>query len=636
MHQKQYPSPLPNRRSRVSKMTKKRLQKNFSRASKKSKMSDDLRWDLSQIYPGLDSVELKNDQKLTADLAKEFREKYEDRIISLTSEEFVQAIIFYEQIKAKQEKIEHYAYLLKAFDIKYFSKIKSLDKWGHNIDDDIDFFQSEIVELSEKDLLEKLSNPISSRYASWVSSVRAGGRDTKTDDVEAVQDGYNRINDSAWGRLYGEMLAHMKVGWKGRKISLTEAESIYFSSEKKSKEEKDMAAAIGKTLEEHSSYAALIYNAIVGENVIDDEFYGRDRPDAKNIEENRLDPEVVDLSSESIRSSHASLAQRFYKWKEKRTDLGVTPHWHFEEAQALVLRGFAKFSPRFSRLAQQFFENGHIDVMPRAGKESVSFTMNVDRDILPYVLLNFDGDAESVIALAHEMGHALHNRWAGKKQGVLLADMPTATNEIASLFAEAIVFEEMVRLEKDPAVLRRVRFEKVQEMLHMGLLQLAWHDFERQVHIERKNGPLDVERISDLWEATNEQFYGPSSEKILSERYDWIKVGHFFDTPFYNYSYAFAQLVAIGLYRLYKEAEAKGENAREAFVDKYIAFLEAGNTKSPQDLLAPFGIDLKDPAFWEKGLQFIEQQMNELIDEQAPASLASPQKKTQKIPKVKK
>ena len=40
--------------------------------------------------------------------------------------------------------------------------------------------------------------------------------------------------------------------------------------------------------------------------------------------------------------------------------------------------------------------------------------------------------------------------------------------------------------------------------------------------------------------------------------------------------------------------------------------LRAGGSKHHKELLAPFGLDASDPAFWNKGLQLVERFIGEL------------------------
>ena len=75
--------------------------------------------------------------------------------------------------------------------------------------------------------------------------------------------------------------------------------------------------------------------------------------------------------------------------------------------------------------------------------------------------------------------------------------------------------------------------------------------------------------------------------------------------PFYVYAYAFGDCLVNSLYAVYQGAEA-------GFADKYLEMLRAGGSKRHKELLAPFGLDASDPAFWNRGLSLVETFIEEL------------------------
>ncbi|HRJ66580.1 MAG TPA: M3 family metallopeptidase, partial [Alphaproteobacteria bacterium] len=203
-----------------------------------------------------------------------------------------------------------------------------------------------------------------------------------------------------------------------------------------------------------------------------------------------------------------------------------------------------------------------------------------------------------------------------------MSDVPTPVAETASIFAEMLVFEELLKTEKDPAVRKKLLVDRLENMLGNGLQQLAYYDFEKRVHDARREGELDAEAISDIWVETQREYYGPSVETDDYDRYYWMTVPHFFDTPFYVYSYAFAQQVVSGLYRSYKAAEAEGADARAEFIENYIGLLESGLTKNLYEMFQPFDLDPESREFWENGLSLAAQYLDELtaLDTAAPAA----------------
>lgn len=169
-------------------------------------------------------------------------------------------------------------------------------------------------------------------------------------------------------------------------------------------------------------------------------------------------------------------------------------------------------------------------------------------------------------------------------------------------------------------------------MLLNSLQQLSYYDFEMKVHEARKKGELSVEEISDIWLQTQKDFFGPSVETDKYDRYYWMVVPHFFDSPFYVYSYSFAQNLVSGLYQAYKTAEAEGPEARDEFVENYIELLETGITRNVYEMTSPFDLDPETPEFWEKGLSLIDKYLTvlEKMDEEPKAV---PKAKKDSVPK---
>jgi oligoendopeptidase F len=175
-----------------------------------------------------------------------------------------------------------------------------------------------------------------------------------------------------------------------------------------------------------------------------------------------------------------------------------------------------------------------------------------------------------------------------------------------------LVFEEMLNAEKDPARKKQLLMEKTEGMMLNSLQQLSYYDFEMKVHEARKKGELDAEKISDIWVQTQKDYFGPAVKMDNLDRYYWMQVPHFFDSPFYVYSYSFAQILVSGLYQSYKAAEKEGQAAKEEFVENYISLLETGITRNFYEMFKPFDLDPETPEFWQNGLSLMDKYMTEL------------------------
>ena len=146
---------------------------------------------------------------------------------------------------------------------------------------------------------------------------------------------------------------------------------------------------------------------------------------------------------------------------------------------------------------------------------------------------------------------------------------------------------------------------KVEDMLNTVVRQIALYAFERKVHIERRSGELTAERLNALWLQVQQEALGPAIELKAGFETYWTYISHFVRSPFYVYAYAFGDCLVNSLYAVY-------ERANEGFARRYLDMLAAGGTRHHSELLAPFGLDAREPAFWQGGLGVIERMIGEL------------------------
>jgi oligoendopeptidase F len=222
----------------------------------------------------------------------------------------------------------------------------------------------------------------------------------------------------------------------------------------------------------------------------------------------------------------------------------------------------------------------------------------------PYLLLNYLGRNRDVMTLAHELGHGVHQVLAGP-QGALMSDTPLTLAETASVFGEMLTFQALLKAERDPKRRKAMLAGKVEDMLNTVVRQIAFVEFERRVHDERRSGELTAERIGEIWMAVQGESLGPAIRFEDEYRWYWTYIPHFIHTPFYVYAYAFGDCLVNSLYAVYQGAAA-------GFAEKYLDMLKAGGTKRHKELLAPFGLDASDPKFWNQGLSVISGLIDEL------------------------
>jgi oligoendopeptidase F len=267
----------------------------------------------------------------------------------------------------------------------------------------------------------------------------------------------------------------------------------------------------------------------------------------------------------------------------------------WDAARRLVLESYGEFSPPMREIAERFFEERWIDAEVREGKRGGAFSASTVSSAHPYVLLSYLGSARDVMTIAHELGHGVH-QYLSRDRGYLQSNTALTMAETASVFGEALVFERLRSQESDPRAALALLCEFLEEALATVFRQVTLTRFEQQLHhVRRSEGELSSDRMSDIWLDVNRAMYGDAVVLTDDYRWWWSYIPHFIHTPFYCYAYSFGELLVLALYELYRE---RGPS----FVPQYIDLLAAGGSEAPSDLLARLGIDLRDPAFWSRGL----------------------------------
>jgi oligoendopeptidase F len=384
------------------------------------------------------------------------------------------------------------------------------------------------------------------------------------------------------------------------------------------KKRKNAGDALAKVFKENLRTFTLITNTLAKDKEISDRWRGfRDIADSRHLA-NRVEREVVDALVEAVRNAYPRLSHRYYTLKAKWLGMEKLNFWDrnaplpdtpssvigWSEARNMVLSAYHDFHPEMADIARRFFDRDWIDAPPREGKAPGAFAHPTIPAVHPYVMLNYMGKPRDVMTLAHELGHGVHQVLAGE-QGALMSATPLTLAETASVFGEMLTFRSLLSRTKDRVERKAMLAQKAEDMINTVVRQIAFYQFERKVHSERRNGELTSDQLGRFWLEVQAESLGPAVKLNPGYERFWTYIPHFIHSPFYVYAYAFGDCLVNSLYAVYQDAE-------QGFQEKYFAMLKAGGTKHHSELLAPFGLDASDPAFWQKGLSVIEGLIDEL------------------------
>lgn len=584
-------------------------------------MAENVIWDLGGLYTGPNDPAIAVDRQWCGEQAKALW-RYRGKLGTASASELVEAIRALEDLNERAQKLVAFAYLFfstRTQDAAASALFQSQKELYSELHRDTLFFELEWTNLTEERATTLVSDPALSVYRHYLTSLRRYGPHLLSEPEERILAEKEPAGASAWSALFDKMLSQLKFGEKKR----TESEVLADMYNPEREVRRKAAEELTEGLESLLPAVTHIFNTILLDKSIDDRL--RKYPtwlSARNLS-NEADDGMVDALICAVHSRY-DLVERYYGLK--RGLLGYSELYDFDryaplpglpgarftwdEAREIVLAAYASFSPGMAEIASEFFDRNWIHAPILPGKRSGAFAHPVVPSAHPYVLLNFTGTHRDVMTLAHELGHGVH-QYLARNQGLFNGDTPLTTSESASVFGEMLVFRHILQGLESPAERRAFLCQKIEEIIATVFRQVSMNRFEETVHTARRSrGELDPEFISSAWMETQSAMFGDSVRLLDHYGIWWSYIPHFVHSPGYVYAYAFGELLVLALYEQYKREGA-------GFVPLYLAFLEAGGKDKPGELLRPFGIDLSDPRFWNRGLTIIEDLLRE-AEKEAP------------------
>ena len=621
-----------------------------------------MNWNLGELFAN--EAEFSGAIDSASAQARDFELKFKDKLRALSAEEFLGALELYEGISEQIGKIMSFAHLRFARDTSLGAQQAKTEQACNDISQSLLFFELEFNELDAAKQDEFIAG--GGRFRYYLSLLKRRKAHQLSLPQESVLLKTSPVSGEAFSRLFDESMARMSFDFRGRKLGEEEILSLLHSPDREVR--KDAAASLSAVLQQNSHLLGYIYNMIKTDLKIRCELRGYDKAEAVMHEENQINIASVDALIVEAERSFALVGKFYAKKREilgydalydydRYAPLGGDEgEFSFEQARQIVLAAFEKFSPKFKQIALIAFERNWIDAMPAQNKQSGAFSHSGSRDTHPFVLLNFTRKRRDVFTLAHELGHAIH-QYLSYGVGYFNSFTPLTTAETASVFCEMLVFDYMrenfsnlngsqnfkrealqeaqggeipsehavkhaasqsfagsceytardtdtpSQTASDKAALRAMLAAKIEDIFATLYRQIGFTTFERRVHASADE--LSTGQIDELWmEESRKMFAG---ELILQDHYKswWSYIPHFIHSPFYCYSYAYAQLLVLALYGLYKSGRL------ENFVQIYTEFLSSGGSDEPQKLVAKFGFDINKSEFWRIGIE----QVAALVDE---------------------
>jgi oligoendopeptidase F len=577
------------------------------------------RWSLSDLFPAPNSSELEAAFHTLDQLVAEFETYRGSLREDITVEEFLKILKQLEKIQNLGSRLYAYAGLLFSEDTQNQTAqtlTARVEQFVADLTNRTLFFNLWWKDLSDEAAARLM--PAAGDLEYWLEALRHFKPHTLSEAEEKIINIKNVTGVNALQMLYSSITNRytFKITVNGEEKELTRGELMVYVRGS----DPDLRAAAYQELYRvygnDGSILGQIYQALVRDWRNEQINLRKHRTpiSARNLV-NDLPDAVVDTLLD-VCSSNVDVFQRYFRLKARwlkmerlrRYDIyapvaKAEKQYPFEQAALTVFDAFREFDPQIADLARRVFEENHLDSQVRKGKRGGAFCWGAVPELTPWVLLNYQGRADDMATMAHELGHAIHSMLAAHHSVLTWhSNLPLA--ETASTFGEMLLIDRLLKTESDPAVRRDLLFRQIDDAYATIQRQVFFALFEREAH-EMVHQGASVDELANAYMHNLHTQFGDAVEVSDEFRWEWVSIPHIFDVPFYVYAYAFGQLLVFSLYQQYK---AEGE----AFKPRYLKILSTGGSKAPIKVLTEAGVDVSQPSFWQGGYDFIRQQIEAL------------------------
>ncbi len=585
-------------------------------------------WKLNDMYKGHNDIDMDKDLEHCRSEAEALNTLFAEKVKTLSDHELLSLVKRLENLSTRMGKLATFAFLnfsTQTNNAEASALLQKIREISSAVGKQTVFFDVEWSKLDNKAASKLLQSSVLEKYQHYLDNLRRYAKHLLSQTEETLLLEKAPVGRSSWTNLFDKVMGHMKFGKNQR----TEEEVLADLYNPDREIRKKAASELTQGLSGHLHILTHIFNTILADKMIDDRL--RNYPSwlrSMNLY-NELQDQTVAILVEAVTERY-DIPQRYYKLKRgligldtildydryaplphlsgntaetrgasNKDDENHDSHITWEECKKIVLNAFAGFSPEMAEIAGLFFDRNWIHAPVQPGKRGGAFAHPCVPEVHPYIMVNYTGNIRDVSTVAHELGHGIH-QYLAAEQGYYNSDTPLVLAETASVFGELLVFTHQLATLTNPDQRKAYICQKLESIFATVFRQVAMNRFEDLVHTMRRDkGELSSDDFSRQWILTQKAMLGDSV--TLTEDYGvwWSYIPHFLSTPGYVYSYAFGELLVLSLYNLYQKE-------KEPFVPKYLELLKSGGSRTPYQLLEPFGINLDSPQFWQGGLKIID------------------------------
>ena len=577
-------------------------------------------WNLEVLYKGLDDPAYEADMKKYEETIKEFTALFEE-VKNRKPEEVAEVLLLkQEELAELVGKLSTYLSLRQSVETENGDLMAQMNRliriYNSGMESEL-AAEKFIAKIQDVDTLAK-ENKIVAEYRSMIMRNKQKEKYLFSDEVEAMISAMDMTGGSAWGQLQSYLTSTVKVDYDGKQITLTEVRNLANSPDaavRKAAYESELAA-----YEKIEDSLAFALNNIKNQVTMLSEKRGYESPLAMTLMDARMKRETLDAMMEAIKEYLPKFRKYLRKkgemlghsnglpWYDLFAPLGKADKTYtIEEAKDYLVNCFSDFSQDLADMMAEAFDNEWIDFYPRKGKEGGAFCAGVSCLKQSRILTNFDGYFGSIGTLAHELGHAYHNRQI-ENQRIMNQDYPMPVAETASTFNETHLGQHAIAQASGEELLNLLEND-LKEQTQCIVDIYSRYLFETAVFEQSRNKFLMASDLKEIMLQAQKEAYGDGLDENYMHPYMWACKGHYYSSglSFYNFPYAFGNLFALGLYSKFLEEG-------QSFVPKYKAMLSATPTCTIEEAGAMVGIDLTKKELWASSLALIEKNIERFCE----------------------
>ncbi|MFT5171231.1 MAG: oligoendopeptidase F [Candidatus Marinamargulisbacteria bacterium] len=583
--------------------------------------ANDIRWDLSDLFAGLDDPRIETILAEGKVAAEAFMLSNKGNLAGLDAASLAAAFGEVETIYAPYYKVSQYSHLVLATNVsdeQAKALVSRVDDVGSEISNFLVFFDLELGSLSEAQFQALVSSPDLAPYTYQLEHTYKSARHHLTEKEEQVINLKDLTGSDGFQKLYNEYTSsfqfEFEVDGEKKKMNGSELRALRYHPDAKVRRE--AMCLFFDRYEKDQLLFSHVFNNIIKDHFVEKDLRGFTTSiNVRNTQNDLSEKAVSVLHDVTTRSNH--LVNRYYKIKSKLlglTDMTLADiyaplpqsvkEYSWEEAKTIVCDGFKAFDDELFSFVKTMYDENRIDAPVQPSKRGGAFCSGYTPDIKPYVLLNFLGRQRDISTIAHELGHAIHDILCSK-QSLLNFHPILPLAETASVFSEMIITDMLLKTETDKSSRQALLTDKLEDVFATSHRQNMFSRFEKASHAAIGKKLMSSTELCDLYQSELELMFGDAIKYTPEYRWEWASIPHIFEAPFYVHAYNFGNLLVMSLYQQYLE-EGK------AFVPKFKDFLSRGCSASPADITKLVGADIESPEFWEKSLRYIESLIDEL------------------------